>query len=358
MADADSSSPSETSAAVRTPLTAAAAAKFMIAAAACGEAVLFAFSATGQLPLAIAVGLHVAIVASLVVALWRPLRTGSDGGFAVMGIVGTLATGPFGALCALLLPRLSASRADTSVRLQAWYDRIALSSEQDGFTRMSDRIAIGRAANLAAPTPLELMREFHSGSTAIQQAALGVIARNFHPDYLAVLKLALDSPEPVVRVQAAAVAARVREILKRQIAPTIARAADPSLTADAALKLATELEATAASGLLEQAARSDAVRACTGLRARIFARLDVAKRSKLGAAPASTTEVVADEYLAHLLANGRFEEFRATRAQLLLPMAGRYRRRRVVLAHRTGTVPRLRSDQGRQEATLASGAPG
>lgn len=51
-----------------------------------------------------------------------------------------------------------------------------------------------------------------------RQRALGLIARHFHPDYAPVLDAALRSPEPVVRVQAAAVVARVREDLKARVA--------------------------------------------------------------------------------------------------------------------------------------------
>ena len=185
----------------------------MMVLAAGAETALFLWAASGRVPLSIVLGLHLVIVAVVAAMLGQSLRSGADGGFALMGVIGTLATGPFGALCAALLPVMSATQDSSVARLAAWYERIALSSEQDDFTQLSDRIAIGRAANLAAPTPLALMQEFQGGSTAIQQTALGVIARHFHPDYLPILKIALDSPEPVVRVQAAAVAARIRETL-------------------------------------------------------------------------------------------------------------------------------------------------
>ncbi len=303
--------------------------------AACAETALFLWAASGPVPLSIILGLHLAIVAALAALLSRSLRSGADGGFALMGVIGTLATGPFGALCAALLPAMSATQDSSAARLAAWYERIALSSEQDEFTRLSDRIAIGRAANLAAPTPLELMGEFRGGSSAIQQTALGVIARNFHPDYLPVLKVALDSPEPVVRVQAAAVAARVRETLKRQIGPMITRAADPTLKPDATLRLAIELEMAANSGLLEAAARAEAVRTSAGLRGRLFARLDTDQHRTSGNRPILTAKAVAEDYLSRLLLDGRFQDFRRARTRMHVPYAGRYRQRRMVVTART-----------------------
>jgi hypothetical protein len=303
--------------------------------AACAETALFFWAASGRIPLSIVLGLHLAIVAALAATLNQSLRSGRDGGFALMGVIGTLATGPFGALCAAMLPALSATQDSSAARLAAWYERIALSSKQDAFTQMSDRIAIGRAANLAAPTPIELMGEFQGGSTAIQQTALGVIARNFHPDYLPVLKIALDSPEPVVRVQAAAVAARVRETLKREIGAMIARAADPTLKPDAALRLAVELEMTANSGLLEAAAHAEAVRTSAALRARLFARLDTDQHRTGGNRPLLTAEAVAEAYLSRLLKDGRFADFRRARTRMHVPYAGRYRHRRIVVTPRT-----------------------
>ncbi len=300
----------------------------------CLEAALFSGAVLQLFNPIVLLTVHLGIAICLAFALQRQIRSGSDGGIALMGLLGTLATGPFGAACTVLLPSLARADRASSARLGAWYDRIALSSEQDGFTRTSDSIAISRTANLAALAPANLMRGFRDGGTALQQAALGMIARNFHPDYLPVLKIALTSPEPVVRVQAAAVAARVRDILKREIEPMIARAAELELRDDPALMLAADLEACALSGLLEESPRRRALRASIGIRARTFARLDAKNRDTGEYELAQTTAAVSQDYLAHLLASGRFSDFRSARARGHLPVSGRYRRRLVELGTR------------------------
>jgi hypothetical protein len=141
------------------------------------------------------------------------------------------------------------------------------------------------------------------------------------------LKIALDSPEPVIRVQAAAVAARIREQLKSGIEKMLARAADPTLTPGAAVTLAADLDATVASGLLEESARAQAARLADGLRARTFARLDAPDGRKA----TSMTPAANDAYLAHLLAAGRFADFRAHRTRVRRPTTGRYRHRVIVM---------------------------
>ncbi len=302
------------------------------------ESVVFATAAAGHMtPLAL-LGAHLAIVGLTAALLARSLFSGRDGGLALMGVLATLATGPFGALGALLLPRLSAAGADSAARLDTWYARIALSAEQDDFTRVSDGIAIGRAANLASPAPAALRGLFDGGPIDAQQTALGMIARHFHPDYLPFLKIALDSPEPVIRVQAAAVAARLREKLKSEAQRMLMRAAAPASGPGAAIGLAGNLDAMVASGLLEEATRIACANAAAGLRARAMARCDADRR---GAATASTppnASIASEAYQAHLLAEGRFAEFRTERARHRPPTTGRYRQRRVPLGQTARTV--------------------
>ncbi len=307
------------------------------------EIAIFALAAGGPFGMPAFAAAHLAVTAAVALLLWRPLRSGADGGVALLGVLATFATGPFGAAGTLVLPALAATNRLSEARLAGWYQRIALSAEQDDFTRTSDAIAIGRAANLAAPTPNELAHTFRGGATAGQQTALGMIARNFHPAYLPVLKIALESPEPVIRVQAAAVAARVRETMKREIGPMLARAADPQLAPDDALALAADLDMSAASGLLEDASRSSAVRAGAGLKARTFARLDAEAGRTRSGTPRLTTAPVAEAYLAHLLETGRIADFRAARTRVRLPVIGRYRRRCVVLSQRPRAPVRFRT---------------
>jgi hypothetical protein len=73
------------------------------------EAALFVAAAAGHLAPFAALGVHLVVVVLLAIALREYIRTGSDGGVALMGLVGTLTTGPFGAGCAALLPSLSSA---------------------------------------------------------------------------------------------------------------------------------------------------------------------------------------------------------------------------------------------------------
>lgn len=273
---------------------------------------------------------HLAVVAVMIVLLYRRLWNGGDGGFSLLAVVGTFATGPFGAAGVLLMPWLTRQNATSDALLTAWYDRIALSAEQDSFTKLSDRVAIGRAANLAAPLPIPLVELFKSGPLADQQSALGMIAREFHPGYLRVLKMALESVEPVIRVQAAAVAARVRGPLNAQIPHLASRAADPTASSALAMETAADLRSAIDSGLLEAAELATATGVHSGLLGRIFAREDMRHR-KAAAGERLSHEPASDDldeaYAARLLRDGRFDDFRAMRLTERRPVRGRYRHR-------------------------------
>ena len=310
------------------------------------EAALMTAAARGLLSGSLVLALHLGLTAAAAALLRRPILTGDDGGVALLGVLATLATGPFGAMGALVLTSLVRRNAGTEARLAGWYERIALSASQDDFTQLSDRVAIGRAANLAAPPPSAFMDLFRSGPIAQQQSALGLIARAFHPGYLPVLKIALDSPEPVIRVQAAAVAARVRTLLQTRIASQIRRAANPSIAAAEAIAISSELDAAIASGLLEESGRIAAASVREALLARTFARADADARGAVtGALPASAQIAqgdsdAADAYAAHLLAQGRLADFRTARLKIRRWLSGRYRHR-IVQARPARTGLRL-----------------
>ena len=271
--------------------------------------------------------LHLGIVALAAVLLRRRVLSGNDGGVTLLGLLTTLATGPFGAFGALVLTWLVRRNAGTEARLAGWYERIALSASQDDFTKLSDRVAIGRSANLAAPPPTLFLDLFRGGPIAEQQSALGLIARAFHPGYLPVLKIALESAEPVIRVQAAAVAARVRAPLQAYITGQIRCAANPSMSAAEAIEICDQLDSAIASGLLEESGRVEAISVREALLARTFARADADARNAAARVSQTTNQgsaEAADAYAAHLLAEGRLADFRAARLKIRRPLFGRY----------------------------------
>jgi hypothetical protein len=212
---------------------------------------------------------HVLMLVLIAVALRHQRRRGHDTTGLALALVATAATGPIGAglaALAMLLERLS--RPERPELLDAWYERIALATEVDPVTALADRVAVGRAADLSAAPPRSFAAIMEQGEIGERQVALGLIARRFHPAYLEALTVALRSAEPVIRVQAAAVAAKLRPELARFVNERRARASKTDLEPAAAAAELADLDRCIRSGLLDAAESLAAETAAEELAAR------------------------------------------------------------------------------------------
>jgi hypothetical protein len=247
---------------------------------------------------------------------------GADAALVTLTALAVAVAGPFGALGAIALPRLSRTDPTDVQRLENWYRRLSLSVETDDLTRLSDKVAIGRALDLRAPAPSSFVRLVETGSVQERQAVLGLIARQFHPDYLPALKTALASAEPVVRVQAAAVAARVRGRLAQVVRRLLAEASAPDASAAMRDDHLRQARLCLECGLMEA---TDAVQAAEAYRRAAEApAIEVSRvTGKRPAADPSVHEALE----ARLIEAGRFAEFRACRRVRYWAGRGRYRYR-------------------------------
>ncbi|PPD31183.1 MAG: hypothetical protein CTY20_00050 [Hyphomicrobium sp.] len=261
---------------------------------------------------------HLVIVAAcsgwlLSVPSGRPLggATAHDMVPGAMVVAATTVAGPIGALFALAIPTFLARPMTPSPLLDAWYQRIAQSGEIDPETRLCDNVSSGRTMDLAAPPPQSFVEVMSHGGLADKQSALGLIARRFHPDYLPALAVALKSPEPVVRVQAAAVAARVRNGLKSRVRALLDEV-DAAVVSPQVAACRPELAKAVASGLLDA---SDRVRAEAAL-ARFADGLASSAASSSAVAPGGPSETVR--------AVQSFKALRVSRRVRLIEASGRY----------------------------------
>ncbi len=197
---------------------------------------------------------HLASIAVMVTYVFWRRKAQSDASLAMIALFATAAVGPIGAFGGAALALLATRRPDLGL-LRIWYDRIALSVAIDPVTRFSEDVGSGRTINLAADTPASYVDVVERGTLDERQTVLSIIARRFHPDYLPALTLALRSPEPVIRVQAAAVATHVRPDITRLYREAIADLDDAAKSAAPALALMQRIEAIVASGLLDEGER-------------------------------------------------------------------------------------------------------
>ena len=275
-----------------------------------GESVVLLLGFSSDVALALTLALHATIVAALAIFLLVGRERGSDLSMAALILLVVMVAGPAGAAVALAaLPfyeRDSATQGGRGSVLFAWYERLASAGQPAPATRSHDRIASGRVPRLDTRAPQNFMHVIEKGSLDERQKALGLIARHFHPDYTPVLQAALKSPEPVVRVQAAAVVAHVKANLKTRIKKLNSEGKDTFGTK--ALMRIGELQALQACALVEKREQAMCRDTARGILERTLATgADIA----LVSSEADAGAAAGIEH--YLLMSGRYRELRVLR---------------------------------------------
>lgn len=255
---------------------------------------------------------HVALVGIAAAVIAWSAQMEHDAAPALLVLTATLLLGPPGTLMAGIATMAAVRREPDRAILEAWYARISDAGDVDRVTRLSAAVVMRRAIDTEAPLPSNFAMIMAEGSIAERQNALGLIARRFAPHYAPALKAALVSSEPVVRVQAAAVAVKVKSeivLVLDTLAAANGQVNDPARAAE----IAAELDAMIETGLLDDA---DAARAETARRR----LLDVANALEfatpgLGASSwlSSASEEAMTLIETDLLYKRRFAEFRTIR---------------------------------------------
>jgi hypothetical protein len=223
--------------------------------------------------------------------------------------------------------------------LSDWYERIAFSTETNAMSRLSDHVLTGRAIDLDLEPARPFAELIESGSVADKQSILGLIARKFHPDYLPALQRALVSDEPVIRVQAAAVAAKIRADMPALVKVMLVEAADANADLDRVAQIIGEARACLLSGLLEAKDADQVSRVVDDLLAQSLAQIE---RGQGSGRPVSAAAPVTHLYETHLLAQARFADFRQFRRKQAWAQRGPWRWRRLMHTrkpHQNGSQP-------------------
>ena len=289
------------------------------------QALLLVLALRGSFSPGIAIVLHLGMITGLFVwAGWLD-ATGVDASRAILLAIATGVVGALGPLGVLMLDRLIHRGREPDKLLDDWYERISFSTAIDPVSQLAENVAIGRTVDLGAPPPRPFLSVFEQGTLGDQQTVLGLMARDFHPDHLPALQAALGSDEPVIRVQAAAVAAHIRTRLNSELATALDHAQSGASSPSVAVRIANETRTALQSGLVDDANRTRFAQAQAMIVANVVAAID-ARAAALpgGAAHLSLDGEVLDAYETHLLQAHRFAELRRLRTRQRRRMYGRF----------------------------------
>jgi hypothetical protein len=164
------------------------------------------WTAMRGVPIGLIAALHGGVICVPLAFSTLRMRTGRDLAVPLLLLIVVMVSGPLGAAgCAAMTLALWLRRPDPR-RLQCWYDYIAGVSrrtavEETYVELTSKRLLTDFSAPIHRFDPI-----LNGTSLAQQQRVLGVIGRNYHPDFRATLKKALRNRNILIRAQGAAIA--------------------------------------------------------------------------------------------------------------------------------------------------------
>ncbi|MCQ0971428.1 hypothetical protein MLD63_13460 [Paracoccus sp. TK19116] len=174
--------------------------------AALADAALMKAWLAGELPMVGVIAVH--LIVSVAFGACYHVTCGRSVSKSLANTAVLVLIGPLGGAALMLIGSASVgARADVTHERQS-YSVTRLS--RDPAELLYDQIRQGRRHKLHHGTVESFMKTFDGAPLSQQQEAIAAISREYHPDLRPALAAALASPVPALRVQAAAVYAKLR----------------------------------------------------------------------------------------------------------------------------------------------------
>ncbi len=181
----------------------------------------------GTLSLSSAIFLHLGVLGAAALAMLRVMP--DDQTLPVLSLCLAVFSGPIGILAGMALVVLAWLAGGRTRIIQRWNDWSKRDAAFDSSMLLSECIESGRALRASRPARRLFSEIMARGGFAEKQWLLGIVAKKYHADYGPSLDAALSDAEPGLRVQAAAVRARLNDNVKAEF-KDILRAASGTAT--------------------------------------------------------------------------------------------------------------------------------
>jgi hypothetical protein len=158
--------------------------------------------------------------------------------------------GPAGLIAGVAV-YLLAHAGEPSALSSRWISWAANDFEFDAGAKLAERIESGRALRLSHPQCGTVPQIMGVGSFAEKQWLLGIVAQKYHDDFKPTLDAALRDSDPGLRVQAAAIRARLNDRAKAELGALLEIAAGGSTDPDTAAASVSRMIACLHSDLLD-----------------------------------------------------------------------------------------------------------
>lgn len=217
------------------------------------ELLLVMTGMAGQVSLPVMLLVHCMIMLGVTLVLDQRERSRMDSRVLAVAVVTTAVSGPLGAGMSALLGIYLRYRKFETALLANWYERISGHARVDPVVELHERIQAGRTLNPYVDARARFGAILRSGPLEEKQRVLSVITQKYHPRFAGLLELALRNQDPPIRVQAAAVVARLKEHERLKVRSLTATVEDLDQREVAGrLRTAARITASLESGLLDE----------------------------------------------------------------------------------------------------------
>jgi hypothetical protein len=187
-----------------------------------GDGVLLSMVFNGELGVSTAFPAHVGLALVAASSTKIALRTRSGLSVSVLVGIGLLIAGPPGLILAAASLVRVVDAAEQSPFIATLLAERRHEIKRSAAQELADAIAAGRTIRPQKAQPIGFHDAIANGSLREVQAVLGLIGLEYYPEYRKVLAAALKSERAALRVQAAAVHAKLRETISTRFQSCIA----------------------------------------------------------------------------------------------------------------------------------------
>lgn len=186
----------------------------VLAAAFAADTAVLMEALEGTLSLSSAILLHLAVLCTAVLAMSRVMP--DDQTLPVLSLSFAVFSGPVGMIAGMALVVGAWFSGSGARLLERWTDWSSRGATFDSSMLLAESIDNGRALRASQPVRRLFPDVMARGSFDEKQWLLGIVAQKYHADYGPALDAALSDAEPGLRVQAAAVRARLNDRIKAE----------------------------------------------------------------------------------------------------------------------------------------------
>lgn len=195
--------------------------------------------------------LHLIVLLFLLLLVRFIFQRGEDLNYPLLLLVAVFGTGPFGAAGFLVFAALRPIYSYFSTPASVWFEGLFPEHQQSQFSTIYQRITSGWDDYSQLSEISSFQDLFNYGTLSQKQTVLDAIVKDFDPIYAPILKRALDDPHNTVRIQAAAIVAKIDLDFDEQLKKNMRAYSETPDDPDVILKLAQHYDSFTSSGIMD-----------------------------------------------------------------------------------------------------------